>query len=174
MISGINSNTYLVEQTHLNKPSAHQTESAGATPSTNINTIDTRASAIAFINSSSPDELTAQVDSLIDRKPSLAAINLNEIMNSNNGDEVVGRIKRLSGDIAQEISLVMEKEQALISQGRAGGQSDKDILTNIVAMRDEQSELYKMSTLWGEEGLSSPKNYDKLAELTPTFVDSYA
>lgn len=172
MIIGINSNTYLAEQSHSNKLSAYQDEPKVTASATN--NIDTRASTIASLNLSTPDELAAQVDSLIDRKPSLAAINLNEIMNSDNEADVVGRIKRLNGDIAQEIAYVMEKEQALISQGRAEGQSDKDILMSIVAMRDDQSELYKMSTLWGREGLSSPNNYDKLAELTPSFVDAYA
>ena len=95
-------------------------------------------------------------------------------MNSDNGDEVVGRINRLSAQIEQESRSVLNQEQDLISQGRAEGKSNKDILMSIVKLQDEQSDVYKLAMHWGNEGLGSPKTYAKLVELTPSYVNYYA
>ncbi|REL34970.1 hypothetical protein [Thalassotalea euphylliae] len=95
-------------------------------------------------------------------------------MNSGREEELLNRINRLSGQIEQENRSVLNQEQALISQVRAEGKSDKAILLSIVELRDQQSDLYKLANRWGSQGLSSPENYQTLVELTPSYADYYA
>ena len=104
----------------------------------------------------------------------MAMINLNEILNSDRSFELTERIGRLLGQLEQEHRNVLNLEQDIINQSRADGKSDKEILMSIVQMQDEQSDLYKMSISWGTKGLTSPENYAKLVELTPSYVNQYA
>ena len=174
MITSINSQNYAIQQTRTNTSKAEKTEVNIPKASENINSIDTRKNALSFIETATPEELEAKVNSLTGRMPSMAMINLREIMNSENGDELIARIGRLQGRMDQEHRNVLNKEQDLISQGRAEGKSNKDILMSIVKMQDEQSDLYKMSANWGSKGLSSPENYTKLVELTSNYINYYA
>ncbi len=113
-------------------------------------------------------------DSLKGRMPSVAMFNLNEILNSSNGEDVMARISRLQGKFENEFRAVLAQEQEIINEGRASGKTDKDILLDIVKMQDEQSDLYKMGARWGDKGLSAPENYQKLVSLTPDYVNTYA
>ncbi len=106
--------------------------------------------------------------------PTLAAINLREILNSGNEEDVLGRIRRLQARFEDESKSVFAIQQNIINEGRASGKTDKDILLDIVKMKDEQSDLYKMGTRWGDKGLSAPENYQKLVSLTPDYVNTYA
>ncbi|MEN9465745.1 MAG: hypothetical protein RL217_1926 [Pseudomonadota bacterium] len=162
----------ILNKTH--SPASESIKKATETNSSPVKNIDTRASAIQFIQSATPKELEAKVNSLIGREPTLAAINLNELKNSSNGEEVINRIRRLSENIHLESSRVLAQEQALIKQGKAEGKSDKEILISIVKMQDQQSDLYKMATLWGTDGLSSPNNYKNLVELTSSYLNTFA
>jgi hypothetical protein len=176
MINSISSQNYAVQKTSANTSKVEQTTVTTSKSSENINSLDTRQNALSFIETASPEELEAKVNSLTGRaSPTTGAvINLREMMNSDNGDELNARIHRLKGQIEQEMSNVVNLEQDLISQGRAEGKSAKDILISIANMQDKQSDLYKMSIYWGGEGLTSPESYAKLVELTPTYVDYYA
>tara|TARA_R110002167_G_scaffold327643_1_gene533907 strand:- start:127 stop:651 length:525 start_codon:yes stop_codon:yes gene_type:complete len=174
MITSVNSQNFAVQQTPTNTNKAEKKEENLPKAYESINNIDTRKNAISFIETATPDELEAKVNSLIGRMPSMASINLREIMNSDKGDELIARIGRLQGRMDQEHRSVLNQEQDLISQGRAEGKSNKDILMSIVRMQDEQSDLYKMSANWGSKGLSSPENYTKLVELTSSYVNYYA
>jgi hypothetical protein len=175
MINSISSQNYAVQKTSANTSKVEQTTVTTSKASENINSLDTRQNALSFIETASPEELEARVNSLTGRMPSGAAISLNGIKNGDKVDtELFGRIGRLQGQIETEMINVLNKEQDLISQGRAEGGSAKDILISIANMQDEQSDLYKMSMRWGDEGLTSPGNYTKLVELTPTYVDYYA
>ncbi|GAA5144134.1 hypothetical protein [Thalassotalea piscium] len=174
MITSINSQNYTVQQTQTNTNKTEETVRNIPKNYENTNNIDTRKNTLSFIETASPEELEAKVNSLTGRMPSMAVINLREIMNSENGDELVARIGRLQGQMDQEHRNVLDQEQNLISQGRAEGKSNKDILMSIVKMQDEQSELYKMSANWGSKGLTSPENYTKLVELTSNYVNYYA
>ena len=174
MINSINSQSYAVQQTRSNVGNVEQTTVNSPKEPENVNSSDARKGAISFIESATPEELEGRVNSLVGRMPSAAMINLREIMNSDNGDEVVERINRLSVQIEQESRSVLNQEQDLISQGRAEGKSDKDILMSIVKLQDAQSDVYKLAMHWGNEGLGSPNTYAKLVELTPTYVNYYA
>ena len=174
MINSISSQNYAIQQTRDNTSKVEQTTVATSKSSESIHSFDTRQNALSFIETASPEELEAKVNSLTGRMPTGAAINLREILNSDNGDELVARINRLQDQIETEMSYVLNKEQDLISLGRAEGKSAKDILISIANMQDEQSDLYKMSISWGGKGLTSPESYAKLVELTPTYVDYYA
>lgn len=174
MINSIGSQNYAVQQARSNVGKVEQTAENSSKVPENVNSSDARKGAISFIESATPEELEARVNSLIGRMPSAGMINLREIMNSDNGDEVVGRINRLSAQIEQESRSVLNQEQDLISQGRAEGKSNKDILMSIVKLQDEQSDVYKLAMHWGNEGLGSPKTYAKLVELTPSYVNYYA
>lgn len=174
MINSIGSQSYAVQQTRSNVGKVEQTAITTSKSSENTNNLDTRQNALSFIENATPEELEAKVNSLVGREPSMASINLREIMNSDNENELVGRIARLKGQIEQESRSVLNQEQDLISLGRAEGKSAKDILISIANMQDEQSDLYKMSMNWGNKGLSSPENYEKLVKLTPNYVNYYA
>lgn len=173
MISGIGNQNYAVEQVQ-NKPVVQIDKPYTEIAPDTTNNLDTRANALSFVKTATPEEMKEKVDSLIGRQANLAAINLNEVMKSASQDEILGRINRLNEKIEQESANVLQKEQELISQGREAGKSDKEILIDIIAMQDNQSDLYKMSMRWGNSGLSAPENLSKLRELTPNYVNVYA
>jgi hypothetical protein len=173
MISGIGNQNYAVEQ-FQNKPVAQVDKPYTEIPPDTTNNLDTRANALSFVKTATPEEMKEKVDSLIGRQANLAPINFNELRQSPNQDEILGRIKRLNEKIEQESASVLQKEQELISQGRSAGKSDKEILFDIIAMEDNQSDLYKMSMRWGNSGLTAPENLSKLRELTPNYVNVYA
>jgi hypothetical protein len=79
--------------------------------------------------------------------------------NTNNGNQLLTRIERLSTQVEPEIRNYLNQEQELISQGRAEGKSDKDILMSLVKLQDEQSGSYKLAMHWGNKGLGSPETY---------------
>ena len=174
MINSISSQNYAVQQTRSNANKVEHTTVNPPKVPENVNSSDARKGAISFIESATPEELEGRVNSLVGRMPSAAMINLREIMNSDNGDEVVERINRLSVQIEQESRSVLNQEQDLISLGRAEGKSNKDILMSIVKLQDAQSDVYKLAMHWGNEGLGSPNTYAKLVELTPSYVNYYA
>lgn len=174
MINSISSQNYTIQQTRANTSKVEHTPINTPKPSENIDNLDARKNTISFIETATPEELKKRVNSLVGRMPSAAMINLREIMNSDNGDEVVARINRLSGQIEQESRSVLNQEQELISQGRAEGKSNKEILISIVKLQDAQSDVYKLAMHWGNEGLGSPKTYEKLVELTSSYVNYYA
>jgi len=173
VINSISSQHYAVQQVRNNTNKVEQISADNTQETKAIVHYDTRKYAVSFIENASPEELTAKVDSLIGRMPSMAAINLNEIMNADNGFEIAERINRLQEPLKQAHQNVLNLEQDLISQGRAKGKSDKEILMSIVQMQDEQSDLFKMSMNWGTKGLTSPDNYAKLVEYTPNYVNYY-
>ena len=175
MINGVsNSQSYINGLQKNETASATSNEPLEATARSNVQGHDSRANALAFIESASPEELTNKVDTLKGRMPSLAAINFREIINSGNEEDVLGRINRLQARFEDEAKSALALEQDIINEGRASGKTDKDILLDIVKMRDEQSDLYKMGTRWGVKGLSAPENYQKLVSLTPDYVNTYA
>ncbi|MEQ5808950.1 hypothetical protein J3369_16225 [Alteromonas sp. NFXS44] len=175
MINGVsNSQNYIYGLQRNDAVSVKSNDSLESSTSSNVREHDSRANALAFIESASPEELAKKVDSLKGRMPSAAMFNLNEILNSSNGEEVMARIFRLQGKLENEFRAVLAQEQEIINEGRASGKTDKDILLDIVKMQDEQSDLYKMGARWGDKGLSAPENYQKLVSLTPDYVNTYA
>lgn len=175
MINGVsNSQNYIYGLQRNDAVSVKSNDSLESSTSSNVREHDSRANALAFIESASPEELAKKVDSLSGGMPNLAAINFREILNSGNEEEVLGRIRRLQGRFEDESKSVFALQQNIINEGRASGKTDKDILLDIVKMNDEQSDLYKMGTRWGDKGLSAPENYQKLVSLTPDYVNTYA
>lgn len=175
MINGVsNSQNYIYGLQRNDAVSVKSNDSLESSTSSNVREHDSRANALAFIESASPEELAKKVDSLSGGMPNLAAINFREILNSGNEEEVLGRIRRLQGRFEDESKSVFALQQNIINEGRASGKTDKDILLDIVKMNDEQSDLYKMGTRWGDKGLSAPENYQKLVSLTPNYVNTYA
>jgi hypothetical protein len=177
MINSINSQNYTVQQTQANTSKVKYTDITPTKKAANIDNLDSRKNAISFIESATPKELEARVNSLIGRKSSLIAVDMRGIINADNpgnANKLLSRIERLSSQVAPEIRDFLSQEQALISQGRAEGKSDKDILMSIVKLQDEQSDSYKLAMRWGNNGLGSPDTYTKLVELTPSYVNYYA
>tara|TARA_A200000113_G_scaffold196161_1_gene187043 strand:- start:749 stop:1276 length:528 start_codon:yes stop_codon:yes gene_type:complete len=175
MINGVsNSQNYIYGLQRNDAVSVKSNDSLESSTSSNVREHDSRANALAFIESASPEELAKKVDSLSGGMPNLAAINFREILNSGNEEDVLGRIRRLQGRFEDESKSVFALQQNIINEGRASGKTDKDILLDIVKMNDEQSDLYKMGTRWGDKGLSAPENYQKLVSLTPNYVNTYA
>jgi DNA-directed RNA polymerase subunit F len=163
MIKGVSSSQNYVYGLQRNDAvSVKSNDSLESSTSSNVREHDSRANALAFIESASPEELAKKVDSLKGRMPSVAMFNLNEILNSSNGEDVMARISRLQGKLENELRAVLAQEQEIINEGRASGKTDKDILLDIFKMQDEQSDLYKMGARWGDKGLSAPENYQKL------------
>jgi hypothetical protein len=128
MVNSISSQNYVVQQTAINTRKAEYIEEQSSKLPESIKNIDTRKNAISFIENATPRELEARVNSLVGRMPSMAMINLNEIMNSDHGFEIVERIGLLQGQMDQENRSVLNKEQDLITQGRAEGKSNRDTL----------------------------------------------
>ena len=177
MVNSISSQNYAVQQTRANTSKVEQTAVNPPEASYNTDNLDFRKNTISFIESATPEELEARVNSLIGRKPSLIGIDMRGIINAdntNNGNQLLARIKRLSTQVEPEIRNYLNQEQELISQGRAEGKSDKDILMSLVKLQDEQSDSYKLAMHWGNKGLGSPETYAKLVELTPSYVNYYA
>ena len=175
MINGVsNSQNYIYGLQRNDAVSVKSNDSLESSTSSNVREHDSRANALAFIESASPEELAKKVDSLSGGMPNLAAINFREILNSGNEEDVLGRIRRLQGRFEDESKSVFALQQNIINEGRASGKTDKDILLDIVKMNDEQSDLYKMGTRWGDKGLSAPENYLGLVSLTPDYVNTYA
>ena len=175
MINGVsNSQNYIYGLQRNDAVSVKSNDSLESSTSSNVREHDSRANALAFIESASPEELAKKVDSLSGGMPNLAAINFREILNSGNEEDVLGRIRRLQGRFEDESKSVFALQQNIINEGRASGKTDKDILLDIVKMQDEQSDLYKMGARWGDKGLSAPENYQKLVSLTPDYVNTYA
>jgi hypothetical protein len=177
MINSISSQNYTVQQTRANTSKVEYTDITSTKNPVNIDNLDSRKSAISFIETATPKDLEARVNSLIGRSASLIAIDMRGIINADNpdkADKLLSRIQRLSSQVGPEIRNFLSQEQALISQGRAEGKSDKDILMSIVKLQDEQSDSYKLAMRWGNNGLGSPDTYAKLVELTPSYVNYYA
>ena len=174
MISGIGNQNYAVEQVQpktLSQIEKTSTEEQGHSS----NKFDARENAISFVQTASKEEMKEKVDSMIGRMPSTHAMfDLRVLLSRSDGKEILDRIGRLGEKIESEGREVWKKEQDIISQGRANGKSDQDILIDIINMQDEQSDLYKMARRWGESALSSPENYEKIRKLTPSYVNTYA
>lgn len=62
---------------------------------------------------------------------------------------------------------------ALISQGRAENKAAKEILTDLDALYEQQSDFYKLATSWEGQTLSSPESYTKLVAMTADYVNRY-
>lgn len=174
MINSINSQNYTVQQTRVNTSKVDITANNSPQTPENINYIDSRKNAISFIETATPEELTAKLSSIKKSFPPAALFNFNDIINSKNSFEVAGRISRATEQFNQEAKVFHNDRLDLINQGEIEGKSSKEILTEIMNLNDKQSELFKMSTNWGSKGLSSPENYEKLVELTPSYVNYYA
>ncbi|MCG7651873.1 hypothetical protein [Alteromonas sp. MmMcT2-5] len=98
MINGVsNSQNYIYGLQRNDAVSVKSNDSLESSTSSNVREHDSRANALAFIESASPEELAKKVDSLSGGMPNLAAINFREILNSGNEEEVLGRIRRLQG-----------------------------------------------------------------------------
>ena len=180
MINSIGSQNYVVQQAY-SQTNTSNVEKATVNdikaPEAIVNNSDNRKNSLSFIENATPEGLTARVNSLTGRMPSLIGIDMSRIINANNnesGNELLGRVKRLSSQVAAEMNNYLNQEQELIRQGRTEGQSDKDILMDIVKLNDEQSDSYKLAMRWGNNGLGSPETYQKLVELTPSYVNYYA
>jgi hypothetical protein len=174
MINSIGSQNYAVQQTRSNVGKVEQTTVNPPKVSENINSSDARKNAISFIETATPEELTAKLNSIKRSFPPAAMFNFNDIINSENSFEIAGRISRATKQFNQEAKVFHNKQLDLIKQGEVEGKTSKEILTNIMKLTDEQSELFKMSSNWGSKGLSAPENYAKLVELTPSYVNYYA
>ena len=174
MINSIASQNYAVQKTHSSTGFIDKSVNKVSEKTEKIIPNDSRKNAISFIDTASPEELTAKIHSIKKSYPPAAMFNFNDIINSKNSFEIAGRISRATKKFDQEAKIFHNKQLDLIKQGEVEGKTPKEILTNIMNLTDEQSALFKMSTSWGSKGLSAPENYAKLVELTPSYVNYYA
>jgi hypothetical protein len=174
MINSIGSQNYAIQQTRADSSKVEYTAANTSKSPDNINNLDTRKNFTSFIETATPEELTTKLSGIKQFGQPTAMFNFNDIANSKNSFEIAGRINRATQQFDQEAKVFHNKQLNIIKQGEIEGKTSKEILTNIMKLTDEQSELFKMSTNWGSKGLSSPENYAKLVELTPSYVNYYA
>ena len=101
-------------------------------------------------------------------------VNLKEMIANGNSFEVAGRINRLNESFRSEAANVHQQEVDLINQGQANGQSAKTILNDIINFRDQQSELFKVSTGWEGSLWSDADNYSALVARSSDYINAFA
>ncbi|QTL36183.1 hypothetical protein [Pseudoalteromonas viridis] len=146
-----------------------QVQSGGSAPES-----DNRESYVKYINSATEEQLAGSVDAIKKYGPPVAMFRMSDIVNAANQDEMHGRIGRAVEHFEIEAEQYHTQELAIISEGERTGKSSKEILQEIVALRDQQSTLFKMATQWGSKGLAHPDNYEQLVAATPGYVNLYA
>lgn len=174
MINSVNAQSYTAQQIYSNASKIEKATTNASNTINNENNLDRRVNYISFIETATPEELTARLNNIKQFGPPAAMFNFNNIMNSKNSFEIAGRIERTSGQFDQEAKVFHGKQLDLIKQGEAEGKTAKEILTDIMGLHDKQSELFKLSTNWGTKGLAAPENYTTLVKLTPTYADYHA
>ncbi|KZN55449.1 hypothetical protein [Pseudoalteromonas luteoviolacea] len=135
---------------------------------------DNRNEYLKFIDSASDEKLTQSIDAIKKYGPPTAMFRMEDILNSHNVEEMHGRVSRAISHFNQEAEQFHKEELAIIKRGEEEGKSAKEIMTDLVALRDKQSELFKMATSWGSKNLAHPDNYDKLLAETPDYINTYA
>ncbi|WP_440054254.1 hypothetical protein ACSLBF_15470 [Pseudoalteromonas sp. T1lg65] len=146
-----------------------QVHNSGSAPE-----IDNRERYVKYINSASEEQLAGSIDVIKKYGPPIAMFKMSDIVNAANQDEMHGRIGRAIDSFDVEAQQYHTQELAIIKEGEQAGKSSKEILQAIVALRDQQSELFKMGTNWGSKGLAHRDNYEKLVAVTPNYVNLYA
>jgi hypothetical protein len=177
MINSINSqavNTQNYARPNKVDNSEPNTVKTSENTSEKTNIVDTRKDLMSLIEGADPKKLTSQLSEIKQFGHPTAIFNLKNFMSTDNSAEVMGRIDRATKQFEQEAAVFHTKQLDIIQQGEADGKSAKEVLTNIVSLTDEQSELFKMSTNWDNKGLSAPENYEKLVELTSSYVNYFA
>ncbi len=130
-----------------------------------------RESLLSFIDSASPEEARSRLNSYMKGSP-VMFVNLKAMIVSGKGLEIGGRINQLNDQFRVEAARVDDQEHQLIEHGRAVGKSSKEILTDIVNLYDNQSEIFKVSIGWDGEQWSDPDKYSRLTELTKNYVNT--
>ncbi|MCG7547416.1 hypothetical protein [Pseudoalteromonas sp. Of7M-16] len=146
-----------------------QMRSRQSTPS-----IDNREQYVKYINSASEEKLAGSIDAIKQYGPPIAMFRMSDIEQAANSGEMHDRIGRAIAHFDKEAQKYHKQELAIINDGAKTGKSSKEILMEIVELRDQQSELFKMGINWGSKGLAHPENYDKLVAATPSYVNYYA
>ncbi|WP_046004862.1 hypothetical protein [Pseudoalteromonas rubra] len=146
-----------------------QVQSGGSAPES-----DNRESYVKYINSATEEQLAGSIDAIKKYGPPVAMFRMSDIVNAANQDEIHGRIGRAIEHFEVEAQQYHTLELAIISEGEQAGKSSKEILQEIVALRDQQSALFKMGTQWGSKGLAHPDNDKQLVAATPGYVNLYA
>ncbi|WP_046004865.1 hypothetical protein [Pseudoalteromonas rubra] len=165
---------------YVNRVSNATVDSAGGASNSPVKSsgsepeIDNRESYINYINSATEEQLAGSIDAIKTYGPPIAMFRMSDIVNAANQDELHGRIGRAIDHFDAEAQQYHTQELAIINEGEQAGKSSKEILQEIVALRDQQSELFKMGTNWGSKGLAHPDNYEKLVAATPNYVNLYA
>lgn len=133
------------------------TSSAKNTNATSGSSIKTHQSAVSPLR----DRLLSLIGK-IDGNDTEAENLLNNISKPDNGgiliaaedmpdlkdSEAVARFNRISELFKKESSIVENKKQEIITQGRTEGKENQEILNDIVRLYDSQSDLYKLGRGW--------------------------
>ncbi|MBQ4834774.1 hypothetical protein [Pseudoalteromonas luteoviolacea] len=150
---------------HASQPQMHSSQPAPE--------IDNREQYVKYINSASEEKLAGSIDAIKQYGPPIAMFRMSDIEKAANSEEMHGRIGRAIDHFEVEAQQYHIQELAIIKAGEQAGKSSKKILMEIVELRDQQSELFKMGTNWGSKGLAHPENYEKLIAATPSYVNYY-
>lgn len=139
--------------------------------------VNVRENMMNFIEHASPEALDTKLVSYMryGGSPPGPVVNLKQIMAAGKqGEEIAVRISRLRQNFSSQVDSVRQQERELISQGRAENKTAKEILTDLVALYEQQSDFYKLATSWEGQTLSSPESYSRLVAMTPDYMDAYA
>ncbi|AOT08690.1 hypothetical protein [Pseudoalteromonas luteoviolacea] len=154
---------------HAHQTPRSSTQQHGPTPE-----IDNRAHYLKYIHAANEEKLTSSIDAIKRYGPPVAMFRMSDIENAANPDELHGRIGRAIEQFEVEAKHYHEQARDIIYQGELAGEASKDILLDIVQLRDSQSELFKMGTNWGCKGFAHPDNYENLVAATPNYINYYA
>ncbi|MEW5057269.1 MAG: hypothetical protein AB1Y25_06560 [Cycloclasticus sp.] len=159
---------YAAQNTALEKTVSSNPQSSEASKST------PRQNVLDFMQTASPEALESRLELIKKSAPSLIMVNLKEMIANGNSFEVAGRINRLNESFRAEAANVHQQEVDLINQGQANGQSAKTILNDIINFRDQQSELFKVSTGWEGSLWSDADNYSALVARSSDYINAFA
>ena len=172
MITSVNPQTkitsYATQNTALEKTVISSSQSSEASK------VSSRQNVLYFMQTASPEALESSLESIKKSGPSLMMVNFNDMIANGNSFEVAGRINRLNESFRAEAANVHQQEVDLINQGQANGQSAKTILNDIINFRDQQSELFKISTGWEGSLWSDADKYSALVARSSDYINAFA
>lgn len=173
-VNSYTTSNYVNRASNTTLDSAERAANSQVHNSGSVPEVDNRESYVKYINSASEEQLAGSIDAIKKYGPPIAMFRMSDIVNAANQDEMHGRIGRAIDHFDVEAQQYHTQELAIINEGEQAGKSSKEILQEIIALRDQQSELFKMGTNWGSKGLADPDNYEKLVAATPNYVNLYA
>jgi len=126
----------------------------------------------------SPDEMDKILNDISGSGTHLMMISFKGGLPDVNDKELMGRLKRINNDFNVESNNFSNEQKNLIAKGKQQGKPSEEIITDIISLYDQQSELFKTGSGWNGEVISgnklNPDGYKKLLELTPAYMNSYA